>query len=657
MNSDGNLFWFVNFIKIKDLVINKDLLQVINAYEYNNETIKDLTFTKEYVERFKNHFQKERFYYTKYWLKYSVKRSENDTKVIPEYNLEQEKIVVRSTIIMILYLLEYRKVDQKSEGKKKKLQAFVDDYILRIGKTLVKRISMESFDIVIQFLFFLSLTKLNNPTLNDFKSYSIENLFIFKILFRILNLVFIEELQDDEVVDDKGIKVVKYVIDFLLNKVIGNNIPTSIQLSNRFLLSHYYYYSHELISLANIIKHIENEKVSLIEDSLSQLLSNIFYPSFNFHSLISPLSEILRNCLLDLDSVDFDTLNRDIRLSSFPIKLFQKMNDNFEELITSGFYFNDNKAGMTLKDIKLEESFSLYFSFFLIPKDGQTEYPIFSFYNKESIYFTCILQKNENTDNSYVMKINKKETQINVKRYKKYKFCIIYNEKTLSILEYNKIKEKISLEIQFDKITTCNIGYLEKSTFSGIIGTIVYSQKKDYDDNRYKTQYDFSIDKLLINKKDKENDMEKEKIQNEKKEKTKDKKKEKGQENDDEKLYKSEDNEWIIHPSLFQKIQFKDNINNEIIKDKEINIVLLKDNINKKFNNSSLKENINLTIQGTKCSTIHINTLFHKNYYSFISNPFYISFLNNEGFSFTLLTLEYYLQILLRKRIKMFDKM
>ena len=200
------------------------------------------------------------------------------------------------------------------------------------------------------------------------------------------------------------------------------------------------------------------------------------------------MSEILRNCLLDLDSVDFDTLNRDIRLSSFPIKLFQKMNDNFEEFITSGFYFNDNKAGMTLKDIKLEESFSLYFSFFLIPKDGQKEYPIFSFYNKESIYFKCILE--EAQDSSYVMKINNKTTTIFVKKNKEYKFCINYNEQLISIIEYKKKEPvNIELELQYDKISTCNIGYLGNNTFRGIIGTIVYSHKKQYCDLYYINQY------------------------------------------------------------------------------------------------------------------------------------------------------------------------
>ena len=37
-NSDENLFWFVNFIKIKDLVINKDLLKVVNDYQYKSKT-------------------------------------------------------------------------------------------------------------------------------------------------------------------------------------------------------------------------------------------------------------------------------------------------------------------------------------------------------------------------------------------------------------------------------------------------------------------------------------------------------------------------------------------------------------------------------------------------------------------------------------------
>ena len=109
-NSDENLFWFVNFIKIKDLVINKDLLKVVNDYQYKSKTSETnvkIEITEEYVEKFKNHFQNERFYYTKYWLKYSVKRSENDTKIIPNYNEEQEKIIVKSTIIFAFSLLVF----------------------------------------------------------------------------------------------------------------------------------------------------------------------------------------------------------------------------------------------------------------------------------------------------------------------------------------------------------------------------------------------------------------------------------------------------------------------------------------------------------------------------------------------------------------------
>ena len=59
-NSDENLFWFVNFIKIKDLVINKDLLKVVNDYQYKSKTSETnvkIEITEEYVEKFKNHFQ------------------------------------------------------------------------------------------------------------------------------------------------------------------------------------------------------------------------------------------------------------------------------------------------------------------------------------------------------------------------------------------------------------------------------------------------------------------------------------------------------------------------------------------------------------------------------------------------------------------------
>ena len=180
-NSDGNCFFFVNFIPIKELKLNKNLLSVVSSYEYNSETIKKILITEEDTFKFFKFFENKGFYFRKYLMKYAVSKSKE------KIDAKKEKSIVKNTLIMILYFLEFRKTQQKKENRKKKLEGFIDDYIVRTGRILAKKISMNSFDVILQFLLFLIVTKMNNPSVEDIKTCSIENLFILKIFFRILN--------------------------------------------------------------------------------------------------------------------------------------------------------------------------------------------------------------------------------------------------------------------------------------------------------------------------------------------------------------------------------------------------------------------------------------------------------------------------------------
>ena len=110
-------------------------------------------------------------------MKYAVSKSK---EII---DAKKEKSIVKNTLIMILYFLEFRKIQQKKENRKKKLEGFIDDYIVRTGRSLAKKISMNSFYVILQFLLVLIVTKMNNPSVEDIKTCSIENLFILKIFF------------------------------------------------------------------------------------------------------------------------------------------------------------------------------------------------------------------------------------------------------------------------------------------------------------------------------------------------------------------------------------------------------------------------------------------------------------------------------------------
>ena len=115
--SDGNCFFFVNLISLKKLKISGELLKVVSAYQYNSNTIKNVTITEEDSIKFFKFFEKEGFYYKKYWMKYAVKMNSNDKRVIPKYSSKQEESIVKYSMIMILYLLEFRKIEQKNERR------------------------------------------------------------------------------------------------------------------------------------------------------------------------------------------------------------------------------------------------------------------------------------------------------------------------------------------------------------------------------------------------------------------------------------------------------------------------------------------------------------------------------------------------------------
>ena len=60
---------------------------------------------------------------------------------------------------------------------------------------------------------------MNNPSVEDIKTCSIENLFILKIFFRILNVVFIEDKEDNEIINSESVKLLSNLLEYFL--IIG----------------------------------------------------------------------------------------------------------------------------------------------------------------------------------------------------------------------------------------------------------------------------------------------------------------------------------------------------------------------------------------------------------------------------------------------------
>ena len=114
-NSDGNCFFFVNSIPIKSLKLSKNLLNVVSSYDYDSETIKKVLITEEDAFKFFNFFENNGFYFKKYLMKYVL-----TNKTVPKFDAKQEKSIVKNTLILILYFLEFRKIQQKNENRKKK---------------------------------------------------------------------------------------------------------------------------------------------------------------------------------------------------------------------------------------------------------------------------------------------------------------------------------------------------------------------------------------------------------------------------------------------------------------------------------------------------------------------------------------------------------
>lgn len=604
-NSDGNCFFFVNFIPIKELKLNKNLLSVVSSYEYNSETIKKILITEEDTFKFFKFFENKGFYFRKYLMKYAVSKSK---EII---DAKKEKSIVKNTLIMILYFLEFRKIQQKKENRKKKLEGFIDDYIVRTGRILAKKISMNSFDVILQFLLVLIVTKMNNPSVEDIKTCSIENLFILKIFFRILNVVFIEDKEDNEIINSESVKLLSNLLEYFLNKIIGSSYCqkdlTQIQLSNRFLLSHYYQYSHDIIKLSFVIKHIDIKNVKQLENIFSQVISNIFSHSFTFHSLISPFTETIQNCLLNLCLEDWDTKKREIEFSSIPLNVLDKLQDEIKDTLQTGFYMSDGKTKISINNVFFDDTFSILISFYLIPKEKQAIYPIFSFKNNK--YLNCIIKQNE--DCSYQLLLNDNPINIKILPFKIYKIGFIHNKKNIfrciDIESNSYAKEEIKIELPSNVLYELSFGYCNENFFNGIIGKMVYTRLVKDNNNEQKikskfiTQYEHNIlNKVYysseINLKD-DNDLDKE--------------------------------EWMIHPSMFQFVPFIDNLE-QAPENTSIKFVLKCDT----------KQKMLVTLSGS----------FHKDFYAFCSAIPSISFLDNDGFSFLFLILEYYRQVLLQLR-------
>ena len=386
-----------------------------------------------------------------------------------------------------------------------------------------KIIKDEHLEAILKFLIILSISSKNNevPNMND----NLTNMMFFVQSIKIVKIVFDKIYKSQNGFNEKQKEILNNIIIFIKDNIIGYSQEKSLNIINKFYLSHNDYYTTSLINLANIIIKMKDDKIT---KNFVELLTNIYIFDFNYENLMSQLLKLLEPLFLNIDKKYNEEIKREIDLINFIISFIKKLSEREEKilkeeaLLKNGFFLGNKVCGISSEIDVLEDDFALIFGFCLYERDNKfksiKEWTIINIRSKENKNKEKISQikiwltKRNNTNDEYNLMISDKnnnyDTNIVIKSKINYIFSFNFiKNKTVKISYINDTSGNINIikeikEIKFKFNLDNTYIYIgcdkrnnfeeESNTFFGYIGTIIILNNK-----KFSKKGDENIDLIL----------------------------------------------------------------------------------------------------------------------------------------------------------------
>ena len=283
------------------------------------------------------------------------------------------------------YILKGKAICDREIKKKEGFQLF-NIYSRLIRKLYYEQyFNIDDIELFLHFYITLSLIVPSLKAIVKIKSPVIKIDCFIEFAFELLYYCFADTSR--EILNSNEVTFLIKFIKFFKSEYISED---------NIYMFHLYESSFDYFKLVSLLKLTESEE---LKESIITLLSSIGAFRFNQKKTFSPLLMQMQNCLVNFDQKLFKEIKTDFKLLNCSIQFLQNtFGIKNQYLPEKAFYFNSKRSGIYIDSLLLEKVSRTYvFSFFLIPRQKDTEYIILNVINSDKTLSSLVkfsLEKN-----------------------------------------------------------------------------------------------------------------------------------------------------------------------------------------------------------------------------------------------------------------------
>ena len=314
----------------------------------------------------------------------------------------------------------------------------------------------------LNFSFEISSDKKENNTKD------LTNIMFFNECILILKIIFNKLYSVEKKYSERQQEIIKNIIIHININLFGSSFKDILNYHpNKCLLYKNDYKTSLLIDLAHISTKMKSTEISKY---LIDLLTNIYFFSFNYENSMKPILKLIESLVLNLNNKELDEIESELKLSGFTLDYINELNNkenillkNDSCIIKQGFYLG-NEISYIYGDVNsnLENDFVIFFSFRL-ESVQLNNVVLFELYNenKTQIKFTLMKNKENNYEMHFLDDSKDSSTKIIIQSKITYIFSFIFvteglfRHKAIKI-KYIKDEKGEGKEFKNIKINSCS---------------------------------------------------------------------------------------------------------------------------------------------------------------------------------------------------------
>ena len=319
-----------------------------------------------------------------------------------------KKIISTFFTIFIFNILKENNINKKNEPNNSNvLYELLNNILSIIGLLYLKDIINDDYyELILKYLLIFSMDiPINSLEKQLNEKYEINNIIIFKSCINLIKIVFNKLFLLQKELNQRQEEIINNIILFIKEKMFDSlDNPNKISYINKNFLSKNDYKKLLLIDLIFIIS---KTKSKIITTLFIDLLTNIYYFSFNYENIMRPMLKQLEPLIVNIQNKSIKKLNEEIKISDFSLSLLEALNNKENQILKNhscflkqGFYFGNHEGGLVCDFNYLNNEFVIFFGFRL-EKSEMKEIILFDIkYNKDnSSQIKFFLRSNGDNDN------------------------------------------------------------------------------------------------------------------------------------------------------------------------------------------------------------------------------------------------------------------